>query len=78
MASKLTPTMLLRSAAQMVDRALGQLDTEHERCAGCGARKFRKFDEAKVYEQLNSVPERLRTAATRLAGTASETEQTEE
>lgn len=66
MNEEMTVDKLLSSAARLVDRALAKMNTTSVPCRTCGHHRFAEFDEAKVFEQLANVPEKLRQAATRL------------
>lgn len=57
---------LLREAADLITRALLQLDVRETGCGHCGARKFRNYDEAKVAERFTKTPTALRESAARL------------
>lgn len=60
---------LLENAAQLVERALRQLDTtDTEVCGKCHMRRPTKPDHKKVYSNLDTVPERLRRGARILLG----------
>lgn len=58
---------LLQAAAQLVDRALAQLDMSAEVCGECQRRRFVNIDYARVFDGLEHVPERLRQGALRLS-----------
>lgn len=57
---------LLREAAQLVDRALIQLDMREAPCASCGARHFNNKEHAKAYERLSDAPGRFVALAEQL------------
>jgi hypothetical protein len=63
-----TATAKLADAAQLIDDALVGLDVSGRPCASCGKMDFDNYTEAKIFESLAGVPERLRLAARRLAG----------
>lgn len=58
---------LLRQAADLVDRALRQLDVHETTCAACARRDFTDRVQASIFEQLAPTPEKLRATANRLA-----------
>lgn len=57
---------LLEAAANLIERAVAQLDVEHDRCPGCGNKRFRNMAHARVFEQFAESPEKLRRASRRL------------
>ena len=59
---------LLCEAAQYVEAALAQLNTSAKNCGECGLKHYIKLSDARVHEQLNGLPEKLRRAAERLNG----------
>lgn len=60
---------LLDAAAQLIERALGQLDaSEERRCPTCNLRQFTNWEQEKVRRELMAVPARLRHASGRLHG----------
>jgi len=61
---------LLKQAADLVDRALRQLDVHETSCASCGRRDFTDRVHASIFEQLTPTPEKLRATANRLAAVA--------
>jgi hypothetical protein len=65
---QLPPAELLRSAARLIDLALADLDTRSTACTECRCRRYNNFDHARVFEQLQHVPARLRSASNRLKG----------
>lgn len=62
-----SPSILLQSAARLIERALIQLDLSEAPCPCCDAGQFYNLEEARVYEQLSDTPTKLRHAAARVA-----------
>ena len=60
------PADLLRNAATLIVRAVGQLDTRWHTCAGCGAKRFTLIAHGHAYERLAELSAKLRTIADRL------------
>lgn len=57
---------LLREAADLIARALAQLDTREETCGECHGPHFVNFAHAKVHRQFVEQPRKLREAAAHL------------
>lgn len=68
MTESLNTPGLLRAAAQLIERALVNLDVMHDACPGCGSARHRNKLEARIYEHFTNTPTRLRAAADRLDG----------
>lgn len=75
---QLPPPELLRAAARLIDLALAELDTTSAACTACNCKRYVNFDHARVYEQLQHVPARLRSASNRLKGIPSNSDGDEE
>lgn len=57
---------LLRSAARLVERALGQLNAARRVCPECSVLLYEDKDQGRVHEQFAETPRKLREAANRL------------
>lgn len=61
---------LLREAAEKIDAALALLDTNADKCSGCGGRRFRNFAHANVARNFNETANKLRDGAAKLQASA--------
>lgn len=64
------PNGLLRSAAALVERALLALNTTEAPCTHCRTRLFEDTVQARLYEQLSDLPDKLQRAAGKLEDAA--------
>lgn len=62
-----TPASLLYEAAQLITKAMNRLDIEElPQCCECGRKSYRNFTHAKLYQQLEKQPRKLRRIADEL------------
>jgi hypothetical protein len=57
---------LLRAAARLVDKAMAKLNATSAPCTCCDLPLYENVDHARVWQQLNELPKRLKEAAERL------------
>jgi len=58
----------LRDAAMIVDEVMEALDVSEQACDNCGGRHFLNRKQAKAFENIESIPTKLRRTATSLEG----------
>lgn len=56
----------LRRAAALIEEALPALNTSATPCGTCGRKHFENFEHAKLHEQLEDLPAKLRRVADRI------------
>lgn len=59
----------LRQAAKNIERALSNLDLREQECGECGTRHWANLTHARINQQFDDAPLRLRAAAQRLVET---------
>ena len=57
---------LFLAAARLVERGLNQLNVGETPCDTCGARHFTNKAEARIWESLATLPQKLRNGAAKL------------
>jgi len=61
-----TPQQLLRDAAKTIEEATALLNTRSTPCGECGRKHYENLAQARAFEQLADVPDKLRRAAEKI------------